>query len=106
VQELGAGTRFVLASLATWRLTHLVAHEDGPGDLVARARVRAGDGLLGELMDCFYCLSLWVAAPLSVTVARRPRDVPLAWAAVSGAACLIERVTRENAEIRSGALEA
>ena len=85
--------RFALASLATWRVTHLLAEEDGPGGAVVRLRARLGDGRLGELMDCFYCLSVWVAAPLSLTVARRRRDAPLVWLALSGAACLLERAT-------------
>src|SRR5262249_55012779 len=73
------GLRFALASLAAWRVTHLLAEEDGPADMVVRLRTRAGSGRLGELMDCFYCLSVWVAAPLSLTVARRLRDPPRTW---------------------------
>ena len=87
------GTRFVLGSLATWRVTHLLAEEDGPADLVVRLRARLGAGPLGELMDCFYCLSVWVAAPASIAVARRRRDLPVIWLALSGAACLLERAT-------------
>ena len=30
--------RLVLAVLATWRLTHLLAREDGPADLLVRLR--------------------------------------------------------------------
>jgi hypothetical protein len=85
--------RFALASLATWRVTHLLAEEDGPGGAVVRVRARLGTGQLGELMDCFYCLSVWVAAPFSLTVARRRRDAPLVCLALSGAACLLERAT-------------
>ena len=87
-------TRFALASLATWRVTHLLAEEDGPGDAVVRLRARLGTGQLGQLMDCFYCLSVWVAAPLSFAVVRRPRNAPLVCLALSGSACLLERVTR------------
>lgn len=86
-------TRFALASLAVWRLTHLLAEEDGPADAVFRLRARVGQGRLGGLMDCFYCLSVWVAAPFSFVIARRPREAPLAWLALSGAACLLEQAT-------------
>ena len=79
--------------LATWRIAHLVAYEDGPANTIARARARAGTGLLGELMDCFNCLSLWAAAPLALAVAPRRRDAAATWLALSGAACLLERVT-------------
>ena len=89
------GVRFALGSLATWRVAHLLAEEDGPGGTVLRLRLRAGDGALGELLDCFYCLSVWVAAPVAVAVAPRRRDAPLVWLALSGAACLLERATAE-----------
>jgi hypothetical protein len=85
--------RFTLAALATWRVTHLLAEEDGPWDAVVRLRVRLGPRQLGELMDCFYCLSVLVAAPATVVVTRRPREAPLVWLALSGAACLLERAT-------------
>jgi hypothetical protein len=85
--------RFVLASLATWRLTHLLAEEDGPADAVVRLRTYVGDGPLGGLMDCFQCLSVWVAAPLSVGLARTRRVDPVVWLALSGAACLLEQAT-------------
>jgi hypothetical protein len=86
-------TRFAVASLAAWRVTHLLAEEDGPGHVVLRLRRRAGTSEFGSLMDCFGCLSFWVAAPLSPLVAPRRRDVPLVWLALSGAACLLERAT-------------
>jgi hypothetical protein len=89
----GFGTRFAVAALAVWRVTHLLAEEDGPVDAVVRLRRRAGSGQLGELMDCFYCLSVWLAAPAAPAVASRRKDVPAVWCALSGAACLLERAT-------------
>lgn len=79
--------------LATWRLTHLFVEEDGPGSVVVRLRGRASDSFVGELLDCFYCTSIWVAAPVAVAVAPRPREFPLVWLALSGAACLLEQAT-------------
>lgn len=84
--------KLVLAALATWRLTHLLAREDGPGDLIARARTALGNGLLGRMLDCFHCLSLWVAAPVALWVTTTPLDAVVVWLAVSGAACLCERI--------------
>jgi hypothetical protein len=95
--DAGFGIRFALASLAVWRVTHLLAEEDGPADAVVRLRARLGQGQLGELMDCFYCLSVWVAAPASLAVAWRRRELPLVLLALSGAACLLERATSERA---------
>ena len=87
---------FVLSIFASWRLAHLLAHEDGPWDLVARLRALLGNGVLGRLMDCFYCVSVWVAAPFGVLVGRTAQECVLAWLALSGAACLLERVGRDR----------
>lgn len=95
MQDPSFGTRFGLASLAVWRLTHLLAEEDGPFDAVVRLRRRAGSGQLGALMDCFYCLSVWIAVPAGTFVAARRRDLPITAVALSGAACLLERITTE-----------
>ena len=101
--DTGFAMRFALGALATWRVTHLIAEEDGPADAVVRLRVRLGTSQLGRLMDCFACTSVWVAAPVALAVARRPREGPLTWLALSGAACLLERMTepRAQAELRA-----
>jgi len=92
--------RFILAILATWRITHLLAKEDGPADLVVRFRARLGHGMIGKLMDCFDCLSLWVAVPVAFFVSRRPLDLLFVWLALSGAACLLERIGQEPVVIQ------
>lgn len=86
--------RFVLAALATWRVTHLLVAEDGPADVVVRLRRRAGSSWAGDLLDCFYCLSVWVAVPFAAGLAGRRQVDPLSCLAVSGAACLLEQATR------------
>ncbi len=83
---------FVLGVFATWRVAHLLAHEDGPWDAVLRLRVALGNGLWGRLLDCFHCVSLWVAAPVALAVARDPVEWLLAWLGLSGAACLLQRL--------------
>ena len=62
--------RLVVAALATWRVTHLLAHEDGPWDVVVRVRERLGRSLAGSLMDCFNGLSLWIAAAAAFYVSK------------------------------------
>jgi len=83
---------FVLAALATWRITHLLAYEDGPWHILVALRRRLGGGALGKLMDCFACLSFWVAALFSFFVCRQLIDLVVVWLALSGAACLLDRV--------------
>jgi hypothetical protein len=65
---------FTVAVFAIWRVTHLTGKEDGPGDVMATVRGWLGRSFLGKLMDCFYCLSLWVASPVAVMMAHRWRE--------------------------------
>jgi len=95
MMEMNLWMRFVVAVLATWRVTHLLANEDGPADLMVRFRARLGHGLVGKLMDCFECLSLWVAAPAGLFVSQKPLEWLLAWLAISGAACLLEHAVQK-----------
>ncbi len=92
--------RFALAVLATWRVTHLLASEDGPADSIVRLRALFGQSIFGKLMDCFNCLSLWVAAPAALFVSRKPVEWLFCWLATSGAACLLERMGQESVVIQ------
>src|SRR5580765_3582828 len=85
---------FLVGALATWRVAHLVAKEDGPFDVVLRLRKRAGDSVLGRLMDCPLCVSVWAALPFAGWAVRRSQRpsvdaVPL-WLAMSAGSCLLE----------------
>lgn len=86
---------FVLAVLATWRVTHLLASEDGPADIIVRFRALLGQSIVGKLMDCFNCLSLWIAAPAALFVTRKPLDWLMTWLALSGTACLLDRLVKD-----------
>ena len=83
----------ILGILSVWRITHLLAAEDGPGDVLVRLRRSAGDGFWGQLLDCFYCLSLWVAVPFTLLLAEGWREGLLSWLAFSAGAILLERAT-------------
>jgi hypothetical protein len=98
--EMTLWLRFVLAILATWRVTHLLAREDGPADIMVRLRARLGNGIFGKLMDCFECLSLWIAAPAALFMSWRLLDWLFTWLALSGAACLLERAVAEPVVIQ------
>jgi hypothetical protein len=95
MDEIGFWPRVLLATLATWRVTHLFTREDGPVDLLVRVRKRLGASVLGRLMDCFQCASLWVAAPAALFVTHRPMTWLVTWLALSGAVCLLERIGSE-----------
>jgi hypothetical protein len=88
--------RFVLAVLAVWRLTHLLAKEDGPWRMFSRLR----GSFLGPLLSCFYCLSVWVAAAFVWFTGGTRLERAVTWLALSGAAILLEKATEERLEIK------
>ncbi len=64
--------RFLVAALATWRVTSLLVAEDGPGRIFARWKTRLGPtGFWSELFDCMWCLSVWIGL-LTTVVALTP----------------------------------
>jgi hypothetical protein len=83
--------RLLVAALAVWRIVHLLSREDGPFDAVARLRSGFGQSWAGRLLDCPYCLSLWVAAPAAFLVCTQSVDRVFVWLALSAASCLLEQ---------------
>jgi hypothetical protein len=96
LSDFSIEVRFVLCALAIWRLTHLIQAEDGPWDVIFKLRVRLGDSQAGRAMDCFYCLSLWLAMPFTFVVARHFWDWLISWLALSGTASLLEQATNRD----------
>ncbi|MBI4716519.1 MAG: hypothetical protein HY763_01830 [Planctomycetes bacterium] len=88
---------FAVAAFATWRVTHLVAREAGPWDVLLRLREGLGRTFWGELMDCFKCLSVWVAAPFAVFVGGFSAGTFVIWLGLSGAAILLEDAVHKPA---------
>ena len=89
---------FLLGTLAVWRLSHLLAQEDGPFDVVFRLRKKVGQGFFGTLLDCFLCLSLWIALPFAFLSADTWIDRIVAWLALSGGASILLLLTNRAAE--------
>jgi hypothetical protein len=81
---------FILGALGVWRITHLLHAEDGPGEIVIKLRKLAADGVVGQAMDCFYCLSMWIAMPFALLVGQSWLERALLWPALSGAAIAVE----------------
>jgi hypothetical protein len=86
-------TGLALVLLAVWRITHLLWGEDGPGDIFVRLRKLAGESFFGQLLDCFYCLSLWIALPFAWLIGVGWLQQLVFWFAFSGGAILLERAT-------------
>jgi hypothetical protein len=77
---------FLLAALATWRITHLVVEDTVP--VVARPRQwvmdRWPDGNLTYVLHCTYCSSVWVGAAVTAGVdllTKTPVPAPVLYAA-------------------------
>ncbi|MBS1523379.1 MAG: hypothetical protein JST50_20430 [Bacteroidetes bacterium] len=86
-------TGFTLCTLAVWRIAHLLSQEDGPFDIVIKFRKLFGYGFFGTLLDCFYCLSLWVAVPFAALLCDNWLQGIITWLALSGAACVLFKLT-------------
>ena len=86
----------VIGILVVWRLTHLFYGEDGPWDVFILLRRAVGEGFFGRLMDCFYCLSLWVALPLAYWIGESWKERLLLWPALSAGAILLQKHTTKQ----------
>jgi hypothetical protein len=64
--------------------------ENGPWDFVVRLRRGLGDSFWGQLLDCFHCLSLWIAAPAAWLLGHEWKGRVFLWLAFSAAAILLE----------------
>jgi hypothetical protein len=99
----------LLASLAIWRVSHMIAHEDGPFDIFGNLRERAGavyyptedlwvvdesdNGKrkeLGWLLTCPLCISIWIAIIPGVYMALQGENGILWWLGLSGASSFME----------------
>lgn len=84
------------AVLCLWRVSHLFSVEKGPFGLISRFRAWLGNGFFGELLDCFYCVSAWLAIPLAILAGDGWAQRLLLWPALSAAACLLEQATKRT----------
>ena len=85
-----------------WRVTHIVSAEDGPGEVFVRLRKLVGRGFWGDLLDCFYCLSLWIAVPFACWLGDGWKEKLLLWPALSAAGILLERLSSPRLEEARG----
>jgi len=91
--------------LATWRLSSLLVHEDGPWNLLVKFRDLVGvdydtfneaygKNVLAEMLTCVWCTSPWMAALLYAASHLWPEV--LTWVmfplALSTLAIIVERI--------------
>jgi hypothetical protein len=75
---------FILISLAVWRITSLLVIEEGPWNIFLKLR-RSIDSYNSPL-NCFWCMSVWVALPFAFYYGIIP------WLAISALAILFDEV--------------
>ena len=89
----------VIGTLVTWRVSHLLVEEDGPGHVLTRLRRAANATSMAGLLDCFGCTSIWVGAVASLAVQgrnARVTDAALGGLAMSGAAFLVQKMITQQ----------
>lgn len=88
--------KYIVIVIVVWRLTHLLALEDGPFDIIIRIRKLVGDSFFGQLMDCFYCLSVWIGLAAAFYVGTSWQEIILLCLYYSGTSILLEKSTNKN----------
>jgi Protein of unknown function (DUF1360) len=88
--------KFLFAVLASWRICHLLSDEDGPWYVIFKIRKQLGQGFFGSLLECFYCLSIWVAIPFALWLSDNLKDGIVSWLAISGGACIIYKASSKK----------
>ncbi len=88
--------KYLVLVIAVWRVTHLISSEDGPFDLIFKLRKFCGDSFFGKLMDCFYCLSIWIGLIAALIAASDWKMVIILTLYYSGAALMLEKLTNKN----------
>lgn len=71
----------IVGSLAAWRLTSLMIEEDGPFDILSRARDNLCNRFdtIDRLLGCFWCASVWSAALISLLICVLTRGNLIEW---------------------------
>jgi len=96
----------LILALAVWRVSSLLVREDGPWALLARLRYHAGvrydesslpygDGVLGDLFICTWCMSVWIGLVTAVLYLVWPAPTLMAALplALSAAAIIVDERT-------------
>jgi hypothetical protein len=75
--------------LVVYRITRFIHSEHGPWQIMDVVRQNLSWSVSRELVKCFYCLSVWVAAMAMVFGCSLTEAI-----AFSGGACVLHDVTR------------
>jgi hypothetical protein len=86
----------LLAVLAVFRLSVLIALEDGPFDVLSLARERVGQTTwVGRGLHCPLCISFWLSLAAGFYLAQWGGSWALYWLGVAGAVNLVYRISSQ-----------
>lgn len=100
---LSGNVRWLLATLATFRLAWAIINYQDRWNLALRLRARFGcydrnvhgeiRTHLGRFLTCPYCVGLWAALPMALVALfpSTPGDVILAWLGLAGGVMVLAR---------------
>jgi hypothetical protein len=86
--------RFLIAALATWRVSFLLVREEGLGGIFASLRKKFEGGFFGRLLGCVKCTGLWIGIPFAFFVNGSWIELLVIWLALAGVTALIDEWTR------------
>lgn len=82
--------------LAVWRVAYALHAESGPWDALSKTRRWVARVTSVRVLDCFYCLSTWVALGATFVTDAGWLERAFWWMAVAGGAALFQRVTEDR----------
>jgi hypothetical protein len=100
----------LLAILACYRVSELIAIDDGPYKVFSRLRQGLGrraaleqrwnkEGVwsnLAELVQCPYCIGVWVAALFALLLAGDVKEFLLMWLGIAGGQSVLQGLIDHN----------
>lgn len=82
----------VCLPLACWRLSVMLVSEPGPFEVFEWIRHKAQGKMLGDLLACVWCTSVWVSAGLLVSAQFVAGQWVIVWLALSTGAILVDAI--------------
>ena len=90
---------FILSVLAVYRVSYMIANEDGPLDMFVFIREKAGQkNWIGRGLNCVLCISFWLSAiPAATTILivgffrSNFESFVLCWFAIAGGVLIIQK---------------
>lgn len=80
-----------ICALAAWRVTALLAYEEGPFRLLTKLRKTLAYLGLHRLATCFHCIAFWVSIGIVVSMFEWSWGMPVMILAIAGAVSIVER---------------